>query len=200
MSSRQTRTHDRLRTAIYQLAAERPLDEITVADVSRLAGISRDTFYRWTPSPVDCLARMLGEELDVIVAANADLPVMSGTTDSVFETGVRDLLEFIARHKRIYCNAMHPRMHAVLRDGLTARIEANLTQRLSSHPEIAPDVNGGRPDQLAKQMFVSYAAAGAVGAIETWLTARYLEDITVVERILFASAANWWLGRSQIAN
>ncbi len=55
-----------LREAILRLAADRPVSSITVADVTRAAGINRATFYSHAVSPGSLLADALTPELDRI--------------------------------------------------------------------------------------------------------------------------------------
>ena len=72
MDPRQLRTRRRLRETIYTLAAAKPIDEATMTEVARGAGVTRDTVYRHGASPVALLADFLGEELRAVGAAGAD--------------------------------------------------------------------------------------------------------------------------------
>lgn len=194
MDPRQVRTHARLREAIYELASAAPIASVTVAEVAKRSGISRNTFYRWADSPEALLAAMLREELDELVAANSRLPRTSSNDLSVFDDLAHEILRLVARHADVYQNAMAPRLSSLLRDGLATSIEASLRARLTLFPEIAPDVLGKRPSDVSREMFIAYAGVGAVGAIEVWLEHGDLQDIETAAATIPAAAATWWLG------
>ncbi|MFT4305577.1 MAG: helix-turn-helix domain-containing protein, partial [Microbacterium sp.] len=61
MDPRRQRTRERLRGAVLELAAAKPIERVTVAELARAAGVMRDTVYRHTPGPVELLAEVLGE-------------------------------------------------------------------------------------------------------------------------------------------
>ncbi|MGK9147680.1 TetR/AcrR family transcriptional regulator [Plantibacter flavus] len=195
MDPRQARTRRSLRDAIYVLAAEKPIEQVTVAEVARAASITRDTFYRHAPTPVHLLADFLGEELDEFLAAHADLPDRSDTELSVFDESERDLLQHVAGHATIYRNAMSPRLVGPLRDALINRIENALTHHLTRHPHIAPMREAGISPERHARMLVAYAGTGTVGAIEEWLLSGDLDDIDAAARTIIAASPGWWLGR-----
>ncbi|MCU1526567.1 MAG: hypothetical protein JWP75_330 [Frondihabitans sp.] len=197
MDPRQARTKANLRDAIYALAEEGPVDDISVADAARRAGISRETFYKWSAGPVDLLATVLGEELDEVVASHSNLPVSSGSDATVYDEATHDLLLHVARHAAVYRNAMSPRLNAALRHVLTSHIESSLTERLTLHPQLAPMIRGKRPSPAAVGMLIAYGAAGAVGTIEAWLTDGDPDDTGEAEAAILAAAAPWWLGRGE---
>jgi AcrR family transcriptional regulator len=199
MDPRQQRTHAALRSAIYEMASRAPISTVSVADVAKRAGISRQTFYRWAEAPEALLAAMLNEELDELVAANSRLPRTAVDDLSVFDRLAHEILRLVARHARVYQNAMNPRLSSLLRDGLASRIEASLRSRLSLYPEIAPDVLGKRPSAVSREMFIAYAGVGAVGAIEVWLESGDLTDIDTAAATIPAAAAAWWLGLDSLA-
>jgi len=195
MDPRQARTRRALRDAIYELAAAKPIDQVTVAEVSRAASITRDTFYRHAATPVHLLADFLGEELDDFLAAHADLPERSDSELSVFDESERDLLQHVAGHATIYRNAMSPRLIGPLRDALIDRIETALANHLQRHPNIAPAREDGIPRERHVRMLVAYAGTGTVGAIEEWLRSGDLDDIDAAARTIIAASPDWWLGR-----
>lgn len=195
MDPRQARTRRALRDAIYILAAEKPIEQVTVAEVARAASITRDTFYRHAATPVYLLADFLGEELDDFLAVHADLPARSGSELSVFDESERDLLRHVAGHATIYRNAMNPRLIGPLRDALIDRIDHALTHHLERHPEIAPAREDGIAPERHARMLVVYASTGTIGAIEEWLRSGDLDDIDAAARTIIAASPAWWLGR-----
>jgi AcrR family transcriptional regulator len=196
MDPRQARTRSALRDAIHTLAAAKRIDQVTVAEVSRVAGITRDTFYRHAATPVHLLADVLGEELDETLRAHTDLPARSDSMLSVFDDSERDLLRHVAEHATIYRNSMHPRLIGPLRDALTERIEQALAHHLDRHPHIAPPREDGIAPERHVRMLVAYAGAGTVAAIEEWLRSGDLDDIDAAARTVIAASPAWWLGRA----
>lgn len=59
---------------MLQLAAEQSPQSLSVAAVCRVAGVTRDTFYRHAGSPVDLLASALGEEIAEVVGGTGTCP------------------------------------------------------------------------------------------------------------------------------
>src|SRR5579864_2837797 len=59
-----TRTEQAFEQAIVELAAQRPVSQITVADLADRAGVTRATFYNRYSSPLDLLIQVLRADLD----------------------------------------------------------------------------------------------------------------------------------------
>ncbi|MBS3178869.1 MULTISPECIES: TetR/AcrR family transcriptional regulator [unclassified Pseudoclavibacter] len=201
MDPRQARTRSALRAAIYELAAAQPIADVSVAQVARAAGITRDTFYRHATTPEHLLADFLGEEIDALMAPIANLPATSGTELSVFDEPERELLRHVARHAQIYLNAMAPRLTGPVRDTLVDRVEAGLLTHLERHPEIAPPAQPGIDDERHRRILVAYAGSGTVSAIEEWLRSGELGDVDgdvdAAASTIIAASPDWWLGRSR---
>ena len=66
------RSQERLRAAVLELAAGRSAESITVAELCRAAGVTRDTFYRHAESPVALLVAALGERFEAAAVAHQD--------------------------------------------------------------------------------------------------------------------------------
>lgn len=190
MDARQRSTLSRLDEAILDLASHAPIDDVSVADIARRARISRDTFYRWFASPVDLLADTLGRRLDDVIDTTPLAPGAPGRSD--LDPLTEALLRFISENAAIYRGASRPRLDATLRDGLLLRIERALTEWIERNPGALPSIDGQDPDELARAVFVAYAAHGVVGAYEVWLARGDLDDIDGIEARIYASAAPWW--------
>jgi AcrR family transcriptional regulator len=88
MDARSHRSQESLRSAVLTLAARSPIADVTASAICREAGVTRDTFYRHTTSPVDLLADALGAEIAVIMAAIAEHPAI-GDAERALLTHVR---------------------------------------------------------------------------------------------------------------
>src|SRR5438309_9013593 len=61
---RVTRTVRALEQAIEELASQRPVSRITVAELAERAGVTRATFYNRCDSPLDLLIQVLYADLE----------------------------------------------------------------------------------------------------------------------------------------
>lgn len=158
--------------------------------VAQAAGVARDTFYRHASSPVELLQSVLKEELD-------EVPVPEAGGIQAFEAAESSLLAHIAKHETIYRNALVHGSEGPVRNLLTDRLVQSLGTYVDDHPEILPD--GIRKSRLphARAMAVAYAAAGTVGAIETWLRSvepgENLPATTEAAQAILDASPAWWL-------
>ncbi|WP_022907921.1 MULTISPECIES: TetR/AcrR family transcriptional regulator [unclassified Curtobacterium] len=180
-----------LREAILRLAADRPVSEITVADVTRAAGINRATFYSHAVSPGSLLADVLTPELDRIrqddadarrVAANrgADLDELAMIT----RRGINAVVEHVVAHRDIYGKALpdpnDASLHRLLVEHFTVSSEQHIRSLDGEHrPELLDDVAAG------------FVAQGFVGAIEAWLAGPRRSRKALVDTIVL-SFPSWW--------
>lgn len=164
------------------LAAQVPIIEVTASAICREAGVTRDTFYRHTTSPVDLLADSLGAEIAVIMAGVTEQPAIGDAE--------RALLTHVHARAAVYRGAMNPILAAPVRRNLELSIRVGLDIWLGLHPHIVPATLDG--DDRAMLMATAYAAAGTVGAIEEWLQSG-ADDIDRAVEIILAASPDWWL-------
>lgn len=194
MDPRQRRTRIRLHEVIHELASRERIDDVTMANVARAAGVTRDTVYRHAESPLALLAQALEEELDELVDATSQLPAVSETGQSVFAGPELALFQHVAEHHAIYRNAMSPHLSSAVRDVLIRSSARALTAHLQRHPDIAPKVNGREATDRERRMFVAFAASGTIGAVEAWLENGDLTDLEGAAAATLAAAPAWWMG------
>lgn len=172
---------------MLELAAQRPVTDITVVDLCRAAGVVRDTFYRYATRPADVLAEALSLEL-------AALPSVQDEAANVMAVPTRELLEHMRSRRAIYRNSMGRHFIVPVREALTRWIEAILQAYLNRHPEVAPNIPGTLGDLDARRMLVSYAASGAVGSLENWVMTDS-DDLEQAASLIMTAAAPWWFPR-----
>ncbi|MGQ0840220.1 TetR/AcrR family transcriptional regulator [Actinokineospora sp.] len=167
------RTRVKLRDALLGAAGERPLPELSVADVVRRAGVARATFYLHYDSldalVVDTCADLVGTAVDALHAFEG-IPDPDRPPPQVAE-----LLAQIDRHAGVYRGLLQPggggplgeRLHQVLADRvlaerglrgrhgpgedvLSAAVAATFTGVLASwlHGRVS-----GTPDQIAERVW-----------------------------------------------
>lgn len=191
MDPRQARTWQRLSAAISERLRHAPLVEVSVSDLARDAGISRDTFYRHASSPADLLAKVLGEAFDAALTEfyTFDLPAREH-----FNRAERALFLHVDEHREQYLAAMNPGLVEPIRTMLTQRIEAGLVQFLLVKPEVAPAAAPSVRDP--NRLYAAFSAAGTVGAVELWLRGDLGGTPEEVAGMVLDASAAWWLGNT----
>ncbi|MCU1405837.1 MAG: hypothetical protein JWQ43_2140 [Glaciihabitans sp.] len=191
MDPRFRRSREALRTTIYELASAQSITEISVAELCRAAGVTRDTFYRHATSPMNLLSDLLREDIESITGEfqlhNPDAKPNRG-----FAVSERALLGHVAAHAAVYRAAMQPHLIAPLRDNLDNTIRAVLIEHLTRYPSVRP-AGVAADDEQATRLLASYASSGTVGAIEAWLLNGDLDIERGVQLILAASPEFWFL-------
>ena len=180
-----------LREAILRLAADRPVSAITVADVTRAAGINRATFYSHAVSPGSLLADVLTPELDRIrdedAAARAAAAERGAGRDefaSITRRGIGAVIEHVVAHRDIYCNALPDPEDASLHRLLVGHFTVSSVQHIRSlDPEHVPE--------LLDDVAAGFVAQGFVGAIEAWLAGPRRSRKALVDTIVL-SFTSWW--------
>ena len=176
---------------MLQLARERPLDDITVSEVSLSAGVTRDTFYRHAPSVVELLVTALSRELAALADSYAPILADPPEPSALLLAAESDLLRHVATHAEIYRSALRADLGSPVRRSLIEFVRRALENELRARPAIAPDSLGPLDDR-AIAMATAFAAAGTVGAIEVWLETSDLSDIDTAARIIIAASPEWW--------
>jgi AcrR family transcriptional regulator len=181
MDPRVRRTQERLRSAVLQLASTTRLSQISVTDLCRAAGVTRDTFYRHAAGVAELAADALEAELAAVTSALG--------AEAAIGDGERMLLEHVRARSAVYRSAMEPLLAAPVRAGLERSLRQGLEQWVQRRPGIVPGAIAG--DAAAVSLAVAYAAAGTVGAIEQWLHTD-MADLDRAVAVILAASAEWW--------
>src|ERR1700752_4613531 len=105
---RVTRTERALEQAIVELAAQRPVSRITVADLAERAGVTRATFYNRCSSPLDLLIQVLYADLDRS-QRQKERPRADGgyPAEQVLRLTISDVADHVERFMAVYQHALH---------------------------------------------------------------------------------------------
>lgn len=120
MDPRIARTRRSLQEALFDLARERPLDDITVGDIAERADVNRSSFYQHYADKETLLADALDEAAD---EAEASLPAAVDMTDAP-PTAVAAYFAHIADHADLYRRVLGDHGSAVATARLRQRVEA----------------------------------------------------------------------------
>jgi AcrR family transcriptional regulator len=180
-----TRTEQAFEQAIVDLAAQRPVSQITVADLAGRAGVTRATFYNRYSSPLDLLIQVLYADLDrgrrLKEARQADGRY---TAEQVLRLTISDVAGHVERFTAVYQHALHDPADGGVYETLvryfTERSLAVIAQ--STHPALP---------HASHQVIAQFFAHGFPGAIKAWLSDDSVTETDLVEAAV-ACAPVWW--------
>ncbi|OII26477.1 TetR/AcrR family transcriptional regulator [Frigoribacterium sp. MCBA15_019] len=164
VDARIVQTTKALHTAIVELASTRAVSSISVADVTRAAGINRATFYSHATSPGSLLTAVLTPELDAIRDEDHALR-LEGRADGSDATrrAMEKVVDHVVRYREIYRLALPDPLDASIHQALARHFEESSVQHLGTLPA------GSLPEGLAVHIAAGHLAHGLVGAVEAWL-------------------------------
>ena len=159
MDPRIARTRRSLQEALFELARERGLDEISVADIAERAGVNRSSFYQHY-SDKDTL---LADAIDAVVEeAGTAIPAVGEITaepPAILVEYLRHVEENAAVYARVFDRPGSPVVVARLRERIQRIvIDAVATSHADAFGDIPSDV-------LAAGL-----SGSVLGVLEAWLT------------------------------
>src|SRR5579862_5346490 len=92
--------------AIVELASERPISQITVADLAERAGVTRATFYNHYGSPLELLIQILVADLERAHFLEEERRIDGSFSDAqLLRLATAEVADHIDRFKAIYRHA-----------------------------------------------------------------------------------------------
>jgi AcrR family transcriptional regulator len=174
-----------LREAVLRLAADRPVSEITVADVTRAAGINRATFYSHAVSPGSLLADVLTPELDRIREHDAEQRAAgTSTPDALTRTAIESVIDHVVAHRDIYRKALPDPNDASLHRLLVEHFTVSCIEHIRA-------IDADRLPPIIEDVAAGFVAQGFVGAIEAWLAGPRRSRKALIETVV-RSFPDWW--------
>lgn len=169
---RAVRTDDALRSALHTLARQRPVEELTVQDVCKVAEVSRATFYRRNQTP----AAMLAEEFALlqaeVQAAFLDEATATGRElQQLHEKSLRELTAHIAEYVDVYRNSLrmeHSVLRVLLQRHMSNSIEGYLDVRRDDL--VLPVVLRDQPWHLTRDLLAQHYADSELSVVSVWLS------------------------------
>lgn len=190
--ARIVRTRAALHTAIMELAAQKPIPDITVSELTQRAGINRVTFYKHFSSPADALGTAIEQEL-----ADARARFIEGhegptlDPEQGFRDGVSLVLDHIEQHRALYMLAINTPQDGSVPNNLAGHFTRSMFEYLDRRSKLSPPI-----PELNAQMVANYYGYAMIGAIKGWLlngnSSR--EEFT---QLLVALIPEWWFVDSE---
>jgi AcrR family transcriptional regulator len=179
------RTAQACEEAIVELASERPISQVTIADLADRAGVTRATFYNHYTSPLDLLIQVLLADLERAHRLEDDRRTEGGhSAAEMLRLSIVDVADHIERFKPVYRHTVHDPADGGVYEALVRHFTDYAVAFIArcSHPEL-PDAD--------HDVMAHFVAHGFAGAIRAWLSNTSVTKVELVEATV-ACAPIWW--------
>jgi AcrR family transcriptional regulator len=179
------RTRRACEEAIVELASQRPVSQITVADLAEHAGVTRATFYNHYSTPLELLIGVLLADLEQAHQLEEDRRAAGGySAAEMLRLTTGDVVDHIERFEALYRNAVRDAADGAVYEALVRHFSEYARSFITrcTHPEL-PGSN--------HQVIAEFVAHGFAGAIKRWLSDETVSKADLVDAAV-ASAPVWW--------
>jgi AcrR family transcriptional regulator len=167
------------------LAAERPISQVSVADLAIRAGVTRATFYNHYVSPLALLIEVLLSDLErAHIDEERRRAVGGSSAEELLRLSIVDVADHIERFEAVYRLAVDDPADGGVYEALVRHFgeyAVSFIER-SSHPG-AHTSNSGITAQ--------FLAHGFAGAIKAWLRDPSVSKDNLIDAAM-ACAPVWW--------
>jgi AcrR family transcriptional regulator len=178
---RAVRTDRTLEHAVLQLAAQRPVSRITIAELTAAAGVSRPTFYHRYRSPLELLISVLDADL-AEVYRQEEQGRENLTGDEVLRRATALVVDHVARFADVYRQTLvHPADGGVY-EALVRHFSDYSLAFMARAPQVP---------EAGHVLIAQFVSHGFAGAIKAWLTDGELSVDELVDAVV-ACAPAWW--------
>jgi len=180
-----TRTAHAFEQAIVDLASQRPVSQITVADLAERAGVTRATFYNRYNTPLELLIQVLYADLELGHRREEERRAQGGyPAAQMLRLAIGDVADHLERFIAIYQHALHDPADGGVYEALVRHFaDYGLAfMARSANPDL-PEAN--------HQVIAQFVAHGFAGAIKAWLSDDSVTKSDLVEAAA-ACAPVWW--------
>jgi AcrR family transcriptional regulator len=179
------RTAQACEQAIVELASERPVSQITVAELADHAGVTRATFYNRYLSPLDLLIQVLLADLERAHRLEEARRTDGGyAAAQMLRLATGDVADHIERFHAVYQHAAHDPADNGVFEALVRHFTDYSLAFIArcTHPDL-PNTN--------HEVIAQFVAHGFAGAIKAWLRDDSVTKADLVESAV-ACAPRWW--------
>lgn len=184
------KTRASLTAAVLELASEQSIVTVSVADLTRRAGINRSTFYAHANSPVELLSRVLSSELDLLRKRSiAELESGRMSLRDLNRIGLHDLIAHVVKYESIYGGGSGIGSATIALRIVLANHAEESVRIILERGLIASPVAGHE----AKAIQAAFMAHGIAGAVEAWLRHPAPRDEAMLMQAVEATFPDWFL-------
>jgi len=180
-----TRTEQAFEQAIAELAAQRPVSQITVADLADRARVTRATFYNRYSSPLDLLIQVLSADLDrARRLKEARQANGQYAEEQVLRLTISDVADHVERFMAVYQHALRDPADGGVYETLVRYFTERSMEVIarSTHPDLP---------RASHQVMAPFFAHGFAGAIKAWLSDDSVTKTDLIEAAVACTPA-WW--------
>ena len=154
---RALRTRQKLVDAFRAAVADADPAAMSVASLTRAAGVNRTSFYSHFASPEDLAIHALSDLLDVIGDADILMPAQEAS-----RRALEDIVGFVHERRDSYARVLGP--------GAAPRLLMAVTEAFTERTVASLERIGTRPPGADLRVTARFLAGGVLGVIGTWLS------------------------------
>lgn len=194
---RYQRVRGQLRDALVELAQVKPVENISVSELTQVAGVSRTTFYKHGTTPVQFLSDMLVEDIRPYLERMVEA-MATPTEDYLLKWRAIyiELLEAIAGNRAVNEIIVAGEGQAAV----LAEIQKGLREMFSEYVhEFRRHLEGDSVSELWTEMAVEQQVHNLVVVATSWLRTGMVDSPEVVVNTYLSLAPPWQLARFSAA-
>ncbi len=181
---RAVRTIGALRQAVVELASQRPLSQITVAELADRAGVTRATFYNRYGTALEPLTEVLYADLEAGHRLEEQSRADGQSGQVLLRLAVTGVAEHVERFGAVYRNTLADPADRGVYDAMVRHFSDYAIRFLARADD------PGRPD-ADHRVIAQFLAHGFTGAIKAWLSDPAVTREDLVDAAI-ACAPAWW--------
>ncbi|WP_035855451.1 TetR/AcrR family transcriptional regulator [Cryptosporangium arvum] len=161
---RAVRTREKLLAAFHDAVRTQDPAQMSVAALTRTAGVNRTSFYTHFASPEDLAVHALSELFDLV--GNADIVLRSAGSVTGVQASRRaltDVVGFVAERRASYVHLLGP--------GAAPTVKKAITDAYVRRTIEALERNENRPPDVDPVVTAHFLAGGVLGVLGGWLAA-----------------------------
>ncbi|GAA3777165.1 hypothetical protein GCM10022403_009910 [Streptomyces coacervatus] len=179
-----TRTVAALRSAVVELASQRPVSRITVAELAERAGVTRATFYNRYGTPLDPLIEVLYADLEAGHRMEDRRRAEGHPGPELLRLATAEVADHVERFADVYRQALDDPADRGVYEALVRHFNDYALTFLAR-------AAGGGPPRISHQVVAQFLAHGFAGAIRAWLGDPTITKDELVDAAV-ACAPAWW--------
>jgi len=187
---------ERLSQAVLTMAAVRPVESVTVSELTATAGVSRAAFYRHASSPTSLLVDVLATEIDPdLVAVLDELSDPVADHQRIWRRAYLVLLGHAERHSEVYHVASEH--GSSLQSALVAHFEKIIEPAVRQVTSRIDHDGTGGPSELWTRIAIGQQASNMLSVIRAWVRTGLVDSAEAVVDTYLSLAPPWQLARSE---
>lgn len=187
------RTRDVLAATILELAAHKPVWEVTYTEIATASGLERSTIYKHVTNTTELLVEVLVDEL-TFAFEKFRLEALEAPSYSSRVHGMRLLLEMVLLRQDIYRQSGRETNYSVLTQVLERHLHDRHLYLVQQGYFLLPETVS--ENAVGAEMAAWFITDGISGSIKAWLNTSDAPDIDVFLQYHAMIPPDWWHAES----